>query len=171
VTAPPRPRGRDGCVVITEGLADLLARFVEDWKRSRPSTGGRFGDGVDDRNAVSTIGAVAWLAAETRRNDPDGVGIPPDTIQNVVSRRYRTTELRVADALVTALGRPEVFHDGTLTILPNPSAPRAARDACCGSRHIGGQQHLAELVQQDLSGRTSMSIDRDDVDRRGIRAE
>ena len=125
---------RDGCVVETEPLAHLVGGFVASWNRDRPPTGGRFSDrkARERRTEVSTLGAVSWLADQTRRSDPSGLGIPPDTIQNVVSRRYRTTELRVADALVSAIGRPEVFHDGTLTIRPNPSASRAAREACCG---------------------------------------
>jgi hypothetical protein len=122
VTTATPPRRRDGCVVATEPLAALVTAFVEAWRVNRPSTGGRFGDA--DRVEVPTLGAIAWLANES--------GVKPDTIQNVASRRYRTTELRVADAIVSALGCPQVFHDGTLTIRPNPSAPRAARMACCG---------------------------------------
>lgn len=121
---------RDGCVVATEPLSQLLSGFVADWNRTRPSTAGRFSSDRGRRREaepepdVSTVGAVAWVAAEA--------GLPKDTVQNVVAARYRTTELRVADPIVTAIGRPEAFHDGTLEIMPNPNAPAAARAACCG---------------------------------------
>lgn len=123
---------RDGCVVPTEPLAAILGGFVTRWNRDRPSIGGKF-TSAERRTEVTHVGAVAWIAEETRRNDPEGgVGIPQNTIENIVAGRYRTTELRVADAIVTAIGCPEVFHDGTLEIKPNPSASREARAACCG---------------------------------------
>ena len=69
------------------------------------------------------MGAVSWLAQET--------GLPKRTIQRVVAGTRQTTELRVADALVWAIGKQQLFHDGTLHVRPNPRA-RAAERACCG---------------------------------------
>jgi hypothetical protein len=131
---------RDGCVVETGPLAELLRGFVDSWGLTRPSTAGRF-TAASRRTEVSPVGAVTWLAAETRRQDPAGRGIPEGTIQNIVRGRHRLTELRTADALVTALERPEVFHDGTLRIRPNPSAPAALRASCCG----GVSEALAQI--------------------------
>lgn len=111
---------RDGCVVETESLSALLAGG----SRSR---------------------STAWLAEATRRQDPLGVGIPEATIENVVSARFRTTELRIADALVAAIGRPEAFHDGTLEVRPNPTASREARAACCGGSLTGAVESIGLL--------------------------
>lgn len=86
---------------------------------------------------MSPVGAIRWLASETREKDMLGVGVPEKTIARVVAGRSRTTSLSIADAIVSALERPEWYHDGTITILPNPSAPRAARAACCGGSLTG----------------------------------
>lgn len=103
----------------TAPLADELDRFFAKWKRDRPPTGGRFGD--DD--AAGPMRAAEWLAQES--------GLSESTISNVSDRRYRMTELRVADRLVTALAVPWLFSDGLLTIHPNPAAPAVARLECC----------------------------------------
>lgn len=70
------------------------------------------------------MGAVSWLAMET--------GLPKRTIQRVVAGTRQTTELRVADALVWAINQPQLFHDGTLNIRPNPRARATERAQCCG---------------------------------------
>lgn len=116
----------------TEPLAQLLQGFVADWNRQRPSADQRAGRRFarpDSGESVALVGAVAWLSQETR--------LPEETISTVARARNRTTELYIADALVAALGRPEVFHDGTLEIRPNPLAPRAARASCCGGSLTG----------------------------------
>lgn len=92
----------------------------------RPSTSGRFAgaQGTD----VTPIGAVRWLAVEA--------GLTEATVENIVYRKHHTTELRIADAIVTALGRPEAVHDGTLQVRPNPGASRHVRASCCGGSTI-----------------------------------
>lgn len=116
----------------------MLRDFLASWNRDRPQTTGRFGPGGTSSTAdLTPVRGIAWLAAEAtyaagRNSDGSPRYVVPEaTIQNVVLCRYRMTELRVADAIVTALDKPEVWHDGTLTVVPNPSAPRAAREACC----------------------------------------
>lgn len=118
-------RERDPCVVRTGPLASVLREFVADWNARRLSTAGRFAGAERD---IGTVGAIRWLAGET--------GLSMDTIEAVVKVRNQTTQLRVADAIVTALERPELFHDGTLTIRPNPSGGRPAREACCGGSFV-----------------------------------
>lgn len=76
------------------------------------------------------MGAVAWLVQETRRRSPPG--IPEATIEGVIGRRHRTTELRIADALVAAIDAPQAWHDGTLKVRPNPRATPERRASCCG---------------------------------------
>lgn len=123
----------DGCLVPTGPVADLLDRFFADWKRERPPTGGQFSAAGCDE--LGPIRALEWLANEARMWSETSSAWTPvseSTIQNIVDRRYRMTEFRVADALVSALGRPELFYDGTLEVFPNPAAPAAARAACCG---------------------------------------
>lgn len=125
---------RDGCVVPTEPLAEMLRGFVSSWDRE--PMGGRFA-GKRKEPEVKTTGAVRWLAEES--------GVKEDTIWNVVSARSRTTTLSIADALVTAIGRPDVLADGvhptnaggTLEIRANPHATAEARARCCGGSLTG----------------------------------
>jgi hypothetical protein len=111
---------RDGCVVDSAPLSSILGDFVEEWKRTRPA------DTRFSRNEIPVVSPIEYLSLET--------GIPERTIKNVVKGAYRTTELRIADALVAAIGRPEVFHDGTLSPFENPLADKEtkARGECCG---------------------------------------
>lgn len=122
----------DGCLVPTPPLAEILDRFFAQWKKDRPSTGGQFcGGSTDD---VAPIRAAEWLASEAKmwsETDQRYYPVSESTIRNIVDRKYRMTELRVADALVTALGRPELFYDGTFRVFPNPAAPVAVRSLCC----------------------------------------
>ena len=114
---------RDGCVVASESLAEILLPFLDGWSRERPAVGGRFEAGSAQRTTVTYVTGAEWLARET--------GVPEKTIRGLASRdaetgrpkpRNPTTELRIADALVAAVGRPEVFHDGTLEVLKNPNS-------------------------------------------------
>lgn len=78
---------------------------------------------------VKMVSATSWLIAESRLL---GVSVlTASTIRNVLEQRVSHTEMRTADAIVTAIGRPDLFHDGTLSIIPNPAASRQARSDCC----------------------------------------
>lgn len=121
--------GRDGCAVETALLSPLVAFFVDVWQRDRPATGGQFASGTAPR--IVTITAYEWLEA--------AASVSQDMIEKIVRYRpdRRTTspfvELRVADRLVSAIGRPDVFYDGappTLPIIPNPRASAQARAGC-----------------------------------------
>lgn len=121
----------------------MVRAFVAGWNLTRPpAEGGRFAQA--GTRTVAFVGAVAWLEQES--------GVPSGTIQNLLGAagpRNQTTELRIADALTAAIGRPDVLTDGeyptneggTLVIRPNPIAPKASRAACCG----GSQDGLTEL--------------------------
>lgn len=124
---------RDGCVVETEPLAHLLRGFVTSWNRRHEPTAGRFSDRRSV--AVRQVTAVEYLEQETIRHRQP---VPRATIQNIVAARYRTTELRVADALVTAIECPQAWYDGTLVVRPNPAAPKAVRASCCGGFNGSG---------------------------------
>jgi hypothetical protein len=108
--------GRDPCVVDTEPLAEIVRTFASNWRRSRPSISGRY-DGQGLRVAVEPIGPYEALAAQT--------GLPESRITSLLNpARKPTTELRVAEAIVAAIGEPGMFYDGTLTVRPNPRARR-----------------------------------------------
>lgn len=126
---------RDGCVVETHQLAAVLDGFVRRWNRDRPPTAGKFAPN-QTRTEVTTVTAYEWLAQETR--------LPERTIEQIARSRTRKnaprlTELRVADALLTAIDCPEALHDGTLPVFENPLARPDAR---------GEQQR----VSQSLAG-------------------
>lgn len=122
-TSPRRRRQpRDGCVVPTEPLADLIRGFLVSWSRERPANHGRY-SADEARTEVTFVGGEEWLAQES--------GLPRDKIQSVRQRRQPHTELYVADALTAAIGRPDVLC--ALPVSPNPKASRAARESCCGS--------------------------------------
>lgn len=115
----------DGCLVPTAPLSVVVSEWLSQWNHDRPQTAGRFSSAYGD--AVCPIRGVDWLADES--------GVPEGTIQRIVSQRSRGTELRIADALVQAIDRIDLFNDGdppTLQIYANPSAPIADRLSCCG---------------------------------------
>lgn len=114
----------DGCIVDTAPLSILLRDFVTGWKKTRPSTKGQFGAPAA-RVPGEPLGAYTALAFHT--------GLRESDIKRVRNPgRHPVTELRVADALVGAIGNPGMFHDGTLTVRPNPRAPADRRAECCG---------------------------------------
>lgn len=129
---------RDACVVETDGLAEIVESFVASYKRENDpvarvairSPNGYFSKGRLPESALSALDA---LSERTKAQDPAGIGVPPQTIRNVVQRRYSTVELRTADALVTAAGRPFAYYDGSLVVRPNPRVKGRVQSSCCGS--------------------------------------
>lgn len=120
---------RDPCVVEAAPLAQLLQTFVRNWERTRPGTYGQFSS--NGRCEVSAMSAVGWLVQET--------GLPRRTVQRVIKGQRRTTELRVADVLVNAIGAEHEFSEltGSLRVMPNPRASTSARAQCCGGSVTG----------------------------------
>lgn len=130
---PRTVAARDEYVVCREPLAEVVQGFISDWNRDHEPDKGRFAGG--ERKVVTQVRAVQWLAAETRRRDPTDVGIPEKAILNMFRRtpegrmRYHTIDYGIADALVSAIGRPDVLHtDGRLQ--PHP---RSNASCCSGS--------------------------------------
>src|SRR5215217_9145286 len=115
----------DDCIVDAEPLARLLVAFIERWERDRPPSRSRF-----ETREVGYIDPLAWLAAES--------GLPQKTIANIVHRdnkgrrvpRYSTTGLDVADAIVTAIGRPDALAPGGLLQVRGRHAKHDR--VCCG---------------------------------------
>lgn len=114
---------RDGCAVDAYAVAALLQTFVRDWNRERPPTEGKF-EGRAARDRIDAVRPYDYLSEQT--------GIKPRTLERLAAARSRHVELRVADQIVAALGCPQVFQDGTLTIVPNPTALASVRAGCCG---------------------------------------
>lgn len=143
----------------TARLKNVLDQWIGRWERDHPdlATGlsGKQGQGSSGRrnelgqlNGNEAVGAVAILHERTRLLDRDaetgepGVGVSKQSIRSVVVSRWRTTELRTADLLVAAAECPEVFHDGSLAVIPNPRASADAQRACCGGSLNGsGEMH------------------------------
>lgn len=103
---------------------------------------------VPARDDDSPIGAIAWLAERT--------GVPEKTIDNLVHGRFESTELRIADSIVTALGRTETLHDGTLNVRPRWKNSVKARAACCGGSELRGYAQEAVRTDCDISTLTGV---------------
>lgn len=146
--------GRDACAVPTRALAGVVQEWVDRWDRDHPelaaakrqANGRRIGGGGSEahRNerghltGNGALGALTVLHERTVMSDPTERGVSKDTIRHVLRHRRSTyTELRTADLLISAIQRPEVFHDGTLPIVPNPAATSEARASCCGGSLTG----------------------------------
>lgn len=104
----------NGCVVVTAPLTSAIRAFLERWELDRPS----------DPWQTEFLSGMEWLAGES--------GLSEDALWIVRRGRYRVTAFSTADRIVAALGHEEWFYDGTLTVIPNPNAPRALREECCG---------------------------------------
>lgn len=115
----PRPSplmARDCFVVATSELSPVVRAFVTDWNRRRPSDGGKVTVGRVRRQRATFVGAYSWLAQES--------GVSEATIRDVHrgEARRRWTPLAEADAIVTALGRPDLLVDApTPTLLASAS--------------------------------------------------
>jgi hypothetical protein len=110
----------DCYVVATDELSVIVRAFLEDWGRSRPAGDGGRIDGGERQRRATFVGAVAWLSAES--------GLTESTIRDVCrgSARRRWTPLAEADALVTAIGRPDLLAGGELRVVERPAGRRAA---------------------------------------------
>lgn len=103
---------RDSFVVNSEPLSGILVGFVSQWERDRPKARGHtHGRPADE---IVNVRATEWLSATS--------GIPEWKIKEVMRQKTPTTTLRIADALIAAVGCPEVFYDGTLTVLDEIAA-------------------------------------------------
>lgn len=117
---------RDGFVVESAPLSAMLRTFVDTWNRDRPCSAHRFqgefardagqarwsGDyqAAEPADTGALLGAVSYLAQES--------GVSETTIKHLIGSgcRSEATRLSIADALVSALGQPQAFHDGTLEV-------------------------------------------------------
>ncbi len=102
---------RDGCVVDSDPLAVIVNNFVGTWEQTRPKNAGR--RVAYQATGPTPVGAIEWLVAES--------GVSEYRIRKVLDGRDHQVDLGVADALVAAVGCPEVFYDGTLEV-----------KGCCG---------------------------------------
>lgn len=116
-----REREKTEEVVCREPLRRIVTGFVASWNRERPPVGGQFAEN-QRRSSTVHVSAVEWLSSNS--------GIPRGTIENITraSERSAVVSYDVADALVGAIGRPELMYDGTL----EPTR-RSAPTCCSGS--------------------------------------
>lgn len=123
VPAGPPVMARDCYVVATRELSPVVRAFVTDWQQRRPSDGGRVTAGRVRRRHATFVGAYSWLAQES--------GVPEATIRDVHrgEARRRWTPLAEADAIVTALGRPDLLApaepqalvaSAAISVVPHP---------------------------------------------------
>lgn len=134
--ATPRTvEARDRYVVCREPLAEVVQSFVRRWNRDHEPDSGRF-DGKR-RKQVTQVRAVEWLSTES--------GISEKALVNMFRRtpegrmRYSTIDLGVADALVSAIGCPEVFYTERMQ-------PRLRSEASCCSGSLTGTIHTPPAI-------------------------
>lgn len=109
------------------------------WQRDRPETTARLAGTAASQSDTTPLTAYEYLEVQTAR-DGSPVGIPRHYIEGIVrsldpDRKVRVAghvELAVADRLLAAIGRPDAFHDGAVTVVENPYASRESRATCCG---------------------------------------
>jgi hypothetical protein len=118
----------DGCLVPAEPFIEAVQAFVRQWNRERPQPGGQFGV---EASTVVPIRALQALAAVAELSEA--------TIRSIYEGRFNRIELRVADGLVVALERPDLFYDERVDgkIEANPFASAEARTECCGGATEG----------------------------------
>lgn len=116
--------GPDPCVAETSGIQGPVRHYVD-------SNGSLTGSGAP--------GAVASLSERS--------GVAESTIWHVYRGDHRTTEVRIADALLGAIGRPDLFQ--LLQVRPNPAARPEVRRRC---RRCGGppRSRLDELLDDSI---------------------
>lgn len=115
---------RDCFVVDTGELQPLVRAFVAAWGRQRPSDGGMVTTGRARRRTATFVSAYTWLEQESR--------VPQSRLRDIYRgpARRRWTPLAEADAIVTALGRPELLAahgagtalvaSGAIRVVPDP---------------------------------------------------
>jgi len=114
---------RDGCLVTTEPLVEVLSAFIVRWNKDRPQPAGQFGLTEEDEPPIR---ALAWLVAEVSRFASD---VTEATLKGLLEHGDRAkplVELRVADAIASALARPDVLYDPRIVVYRNPQASRNA---------------------------------------------
>lgn len=123
----------DECVVDAEPLARILSDYIDRCERDRPPPIARYVGAAAD---PCYLDPVAWLAQES--------GVPLKTVRNLTRKtssgrrapRYSTTELRIADALVCAIGMPGALSPGG-PLQPRGRSPKHD-GACCGGSSLNG---------------------------------
>lgn len=125
---------RDGCLVTAEPFAELVRSHVRRWNRDRPQLGGTW----TPREDLPPIQPLVWLSAEASHlADPCGdylphLFVPVGLLEKLVPRGLREwIELRVADAIATALDEPGLIWDPAVEVIPNRRAKRELRASCC----------------------------------------
>lgn len=122
VPAGSRVAARDCFVVDTGDLQPVVRAFVAAWGRQRPSDGGKVTAGRQRRRTATFVSAYSWLEQES--------GVPQSRLRDVYRgpARRRWTPLAEADAIVTALGRPDLLTSdagalvasGAIRVMPDP---------------------------------------------------
>jgi hypothetical protein len=109
VSFQPAGNGSDPLVVRTIELAGVLDKWIREWRSERPLQ--------IDANRWKQPGELFMGAIEALSQRS---GIPERSIARVRRLETKWTNLHIADALLTAIERPELMSDGTVNVVPNP---------------------------------------------------
>jgi hypothetical protein len=145
----------DPCCVETAPLSRLIGDFASDWRATRrPRPNGycarpSLWNDEPETTSVEPILPYEWIAAEASHVlARDGWALPAESVRKLRNpRRYPLAELRVADAIVAAIGEPGMFYDGTLVIFPNPRLPAIRAAECCGGSELARSVPSGAIVR------------------------
>ncbi len=97
-------------VVLADDLRPVIERAIEEHRASHPQVHDSYRrNGY--KGTIAEYGAFNWLEEES--------GINSRSIYRVLYRNTHVS-LRIADALLTAIGRPYLLSNGEIPIIPNP---------------------------------------------------
>lgn len=120
----------DPLVVSTYELGPILDQWLEAYnaetvnghsprgQMSRGMSNTRSGEEIDARQGETREGDVRKMGGVTSLEFHSGISAR--AIWRIRTNESKFTSLTIADALLTAIDQVQAFHDGRVTIVPNP---------------------------------------------------
>ena len=108
---PPTGRGRrpgEAEVVLTKELGPVLRAWVVRWLRAYPPRANH-----QEGNGTEFMGPLQWLQQES--------GVRVRQISRIKNEEQLYASLSHAEALLMAIDREYMLHNGEIHIIPNPS--------------------------------------------------
>lgn len=98
-------------VVMGDELSKMMKEWIMRWLADRPRNITEMGKG-SFKGSVEFMGPIDWLGEKT--------GIHLRRVSGLCNGEFPMVPLTQADALLTAIGRPEALYNGEVRVIPNP---------------------------------------------------